>query len=137
MEKDSGWIMEVEFLGKFSHSALDIFTGFSFEEAVGSQLSGIAADQKRKTKKTGNDQNEATQVSGEAFAQAFHVAIEYIIGRSLLQELYYLKDSCTIRAVGMGLGRTQNEMMDLLGYIERVLSLHIRASRCHREGNSF
>ena len=44
------------------------------------------------------------------------------MGRSLLQKLYYLKDGCTVRAVGMQPGRTQNEMMDLLGYIERVLS---------------
>ena len=52
-----------------------MFTEISFEEAVGSRLSNIAADQKRKTKKTSNNHNEATQVSGEAFAQAFHAII--------------------------------------------------------------
>ena len=57
--------------------------------------------------------------------------------RSLLQVLYQLKEGCTVRAVGIELGRTHNEMMDLPGYIERILSFHDRASRCHREGNSF
>ena len=59
-----------------------------------------------------------TQVSGEAFDQAFHVATEYTMDRSLLQELYYVKDGCTVRAVGMEFGRTQNKIVDLLGYIE-------------------
>ena len=61
MEKDSGCKMGVDSFGKSSLSAIDILTEFSFEEAVGSQLSNIAADQKRTTKIASNSQNKATQ----------------------------------------------------------------------------
>ena len=97
MENDSGWTTEIDLLGLFSHMALDMFTEFSFGEAVGSQLSNLTADQERETEKDVDNQSEATQVSGKAFAQAFLVATEYTMDRALLQGFYFLKDGFHFR----------------------------------------
>ncbi|MCJ1440711.1 MAG: hypothetical protein MMC23_001197 [Stictis urceolatum] len=78
----SGWTSDMDILELFSNLTMDTSTEFFFGKAVGAQQAKLAA-------MTGSAaQNEADK----AFVHAFETAADYTMQRTMLQEMYFMKD---------------------------------------------